>query len=417
MLFFAAAPSTTLDQILDDPRLAGAVVSACVESLDGDTLFERNPGAHMTPASNQKLLSNAYALWKLGPDYRPQTRFWKRAGRVIVDSPGDPLLGYNQVVEIRRRLKLSANTLVQVREAYRPGFPEGWEWDDLPNKYAAPITSFSVNQAAFELWSKKGKVLGVPSLFGNTVVRGAVSGPLDIRYDPILRRVYVNGKLPTTDVKLDTLSVSQPDIQAAKLLGSRMEYIDSVPAVSPDATITGKTVRELVEACLPPSDNNIAEHLLLMAALRGQQPTQKPYILARKSIATFMNSVVGTAKEDTNPQDGSGLSRHNFVTTRAITHLLRWADRQPTRDIWRGALATPGKGTLKSRLLGTTFQGKTGTLDMVVALSGYVKTSAGNDVAVSVIINQFGGSSHDARDIADAFVSEVAHADLDPQAN
>ncbi len=80
-----------LDRILANSRLDGAVVSAVVTDMDGRILYEHNSSFHVVPASNQKLLSNSFALWELGADYRPVTRFWKLDRRIVIDSPGDPL--------------------------------------------------------------------------------------------------------------------------------------------------------------------------------------------------------------------------------------------------------------------------------------------------------------------------------------
>jgi D-alanyl-D-alanine carboxypeptidase/D-alanyl-D-alanine-endopeptidase (penicillin-binding protein 4) len=59
---------------------------------------------------------------------------------------------------------------------------------------------------------------------------------------------------------------------------------------------------------------------------------------------------------------------------------------------WRDALTIAGvDGTLKSRMVGTraanNLRGKTGTIDQVSALSGYVTTAAGEQLIVSFVVN------------------------------
>jgi D-alanyl-D-alanine carboxypeptidase/D-alanyl-D-alanine-endopeptidase (penicillin-binding protein 4) len=59
---------------------------------------------------------------------------------------------------------------------------------------------------------------------------------------------------------------------------------------------------------------------------------------------------------------------------------------------WRNALAVGGvDGTLRNRFKGTrvenNFHGKTGTLDQVSALSGYVTTASGEQLVVSILVN------------------------------
>jgi D-alanyl-D-alanine carboxypeptidase/D-alanyl-D-alanine-endopeptidase (penicillin-binding protein 4) len=397
-------PANPLDAILDDPKLSGAIVSATVADIDGKVLFERNSGLRVVPASNQKLLSNAFALYALGPSYRPTTKIWKLSDRTVVDSPGDPLLSHRILVEARRRLRLNPLYPVYVREAYTPGIPATWENDDLPNKYAAAVTAFTVDRGSFELWNANGRPEFRPQSYGVRVERAA-GDAIGIAYDPFARKVRVTGALPKAEARLDTLALPKPNEAAASLLGQRFIPAETVPASDPDLVILGSPVADMLRACLVPSDNNIAEHLLLIAAhARGENP----YPQARESLTSFLTQTVGLLKEDFRPYDGSGLSRHNLVTTRGLTQLLAWQNRQTSAGIFRHALAKPGIGTLGSRLQGVGFEGKTGTLDMVVALSGYVRAADGRERIVSLVFNHFGASSNEARALADAFVKQVA---------
>lgn len=80
-----------LDAVLNHTDLAGALVGACVMRQDGTVVYERNPDARMVPASNQKLLAAAFALDRLGPDWKPKTEFWKEADAIVVRTTGDPM--------------------------------------------------------------------------------------------------------------------------------------------------------------------------------------------------------------------------------------------------------------------------------------------------------------------------------------
>src|SRR6185503_14276570 len=97
--------------------------------------------------------------------------------------------------------------------------------------------------------------------------------------------------------------------------------------------------------------------------------------------------------------------------TPGIVKLLQWSMKQPTRDVWLDALVKPGSGTLNDRLKGVPFTGKTGTLDMVVALSGYVHTKKDRTLTVSLILNHFTCGEKDARTIADDFIKKLVEDD------
>lgn len=81
---FRASLADTVDRILADPKLRGAVAAVTVADREGHLLFDRRGHTHMVPASNMKLFSNAFALYELGPDAHGETRIWKEPNRTVV---------------------------------------------------------------------------------------------------------------------------------------------------------------------------------------------------------------------------------------------------------------------------------------------------------------------------------------------
>jgi D-alanyl-D-alanine carboxypeptidase/D-alanyl-D-alanine-endopeptidase (penicillin-binding protein 4) len=91
--------------------------------------------------------------------------------------------------------------------------------------------------------------------------------------------------------------------------------------------------------------------------------------------------------------DGSGLSRRNVATPRALVETLRAMYSAPNRDIFYASLPTAGmSGTLRNRLKQTPVQGtvhaKTGTLRGVRALSGYMEHQEYGTLVFSILVNQ-----------------------------
>lgn len=406
--FFDSNLSPKLDSVLNDPKLRGAIAAAIVTDMDGNVLYEHDAHIHVAPASNMKLLSNSFALHQLGPDWEPKTRFWKEPNATYVESEGDPMLTHDQLVGIREKLGLNRRLPVRVKEEYAPLWGDSWEYGDLPNKYSAPVTAFTVDRGSFEIWANHGKPEFRPEAYGTKIVTTALPTGSTLRYDPFKRTVFASEKAFAKDGRQDTLSLPNPDEAAASLLGRRFEPVSDVPSRMADLTIDGPKLISIVGACLPPSDNQLAEQLLMLGA-RSEGPLGlNAYPLARKRLTNFLVRVVGVDPSEVNVDDGSGLSRHNFVTTKAISQLLTWCAKQPTATAWRAAMAHAGKGTLASRLKGITFDGKTGSLDMVAALSGYVETSSHQTRIISVILNNFGCTGTEARVIIDRFVETVA---------
>jgi D-alanyl-D-alanine carboxypeptidase/D-alanyl-D-alanine-endopeptidase (penicillin-binding protein 4) len=93
--------------------------------------------------------------------------------------------------------------------------------------------------------------------------------------------------------------------------------------------------------------------------------------------------------------DGSGMSRENRASAGALTALLARAHAASYAKTIRESLASPGEGTLRSRLTGEPYRdrirAKSGYLRGVGALSGYARTRSGRDIAFSFIINGYRG--------------------------
>lgn len=391
--------SPDLNAILDDPKLSGSVVAAYVENSDGEVLFERNADLRVMPASNQKVPTAAFALAKLGAEHRPKTLIWTKASRTVVYSPGDPSMTFARLKEAAKGI--DRRRPLELIQAYGRQIPGDWEHDDLPNRYAAQVSALSFDQGAFALWSVEGKPVLLPDAFGVKVDWAAKTGPVRVQYDPFARRVRVTGAMPKARTRLDTLALPTPDLDAASLFGRKVTMGISIPAAPPSRVVSGDPIAKQIADCLQPSDNLRAENLLLMAGGNS-------YARATSAMQAFLEKEVGVPTGSFRPRDGSGLSRHNLVTARGMAALLRWADRQPTRELWRSAMAGPGRpGTLRSRLTGIAFSGKTGSLDTVSALSGYVDAPNGKGAIVSVILNHFLCSAAEAREVQDRFVRKV----------
>jgi D-alanyl-D-alanine carboxypeptidase/D-alanyl-D-alanine-endopeptidase (penicillin-binding protein 4) len=87
------------------------------------------------------------------------------------------------------------------------------------------------------------------------------------------------------------------------------------------------------------------------------------------------------------------MSPQNLVTPHAVVQLLEYARTAPWGQVFHDGLTGPGRpGTLSNRLRGLEGRafGKTGTLNGVNAVSGYVTTPEGRDLIFSIISNASG---------------------------
>ncbi|MEB3275576.1 MAG: D-alanyl-D-alanine carboxypeptidase, partial [Cyanobacteriota bacterium] len=135
-----------------------SVWSITVADPSGRLLADLNGLVPRIPASNQKLISTAYALDQLGPDYRLRSQLWRLGdGSFRLTGEGDPDLALPQ---LQRFAKLalgsgggsgSAGTVVRLQIAEEPQqswWPAGWSPDDRYTAYGAPITRLAVTSNA-----------------------------------------------------------------------------------------------------------------------------------------------------------------------------------------------------------------------------------------------------------------------------
>jgi D-alanyl-D-alanine carboxypeptidase/D-alanyl-D-alanine-endopeptidase (penicillin-binding protein 4) len=345
---------------------AGAAANSCAEvAQDGHVLYSDHADLPVIPASNMKLVTATALLDKLGPSYRFQTSLMALHGPVhgvingnlYMVGGGDPVL----------RLPSDA-----------PGGPG-------PEPYS------NVTALVTEL-----KSVGVHR------VTGSVVGD-DTRYDA-LRTVpgwparYEEeedvGPLSALDID-DGLATAggsvneglPPAVQAAGILTNLMRtagiQVGGGPTAGktpPGSTLVVKLVSpplgEILGVVLRASDDTAVELMTKELGLRerGVGSTAAGTAAVRADLAADGLPLSGFVDAD-----GSGLSRSDRVTCALLVALLERAG--PNGLLVRDLPLAARSGTLVDELNGTVAAGrvyaKTGTLDYVKALSGWVEPLKG----------------------------------------
>lgn len=415
-ILVAASLPVDLGKLADARLSIGVSVGLSVTTGAGKDVMGRHDRMRLVPASNQKLYSMAYALHTFGPNHRLETRFWKEDDAVVVDAEGDPGLSIEGLAGVRDQLGITGAETVKVRQPFAVVTPPSWEEDDRGYGYAARITALTLNGGVMTATYRGGQVVFEPNDPDIKVIFLPSDGTLNVDFDPKLKVMILSGKMPTEGENLGRFAIPQPDRLAAGVLGSGFEEAVIVPNRAPDAVIRSQTISELMTRCLQVSDNVIAEHLFLAAAAKSGPLGADPYTTAGRRMRDFYVKTVGGQERDFRPIDGSGMSRHNLVTAKGTTLLLNWALKQPTKKLWIDAMAKPGVGTLRTRLSGVDFAGKTGTLNSVSGLSGYVLDAKGEPKFVaSILQNHYIDGNGGAQTFADNVIRRLAAAS--PQAS
>jgi D-alanyl-D-alanine carboxypeptidase/D-alanyl-D-alanine-endopeptidase (penicillin-binding protein 4) len=143
------------------------------------------------------------------------------------------------------------------------------------------------------------------------------------------------------------------------------------------------------------SDNGLAEATLRMVGFQkfGDQSLDS----GRRAVVGHLQSV-GFDMEGLNFADGSGLSRANMVTPLSQVKFLSSLMTTKYFKNYFDSLPIAGQtGTLKRMFVYGNGNGqifaKTGTLNKVKCLTGYLKTNSGKTLAFSLLVNNYAGST------------------------
>ena len=438
----ATALQQRLDGLLNDSRYDGSQVALVVrDAATGETLYDRNGGQRMLPASNTKLFSSTAAMHVLGPSYRFHTdvlatapvRGGQLLGNLYLKGYGDPTALESDYAGLAQQLKAAG-----VRRVYgdliaddtyfdHVRLGDSWAWDDEPFYYnaqisaltLAPNTDYDSGTAIVE--SRPGAAAGAPVKLNlvpangaitlvNTATTGAAgsSNTLTIERDHGTNVVRVTGSLPLgASVGQEWVTVWEPELYAADVFRRALADQDitvsgriknaATPATAARlARDESMTVGELMTPFLKLSNNMHAETLVkAMGAVvdaEGSWP-------AGLGVVTDYAKSIGVDTSRIRLSDGSGLSRKVNVTADAITDVLIGAQREPWWQQWYDALPIAGNadrfvgGTLRSRMRNTpaanNLHGKTGSLTGVTSLSGYVTNRDGRKLVFSMISNNY----------------------------
>ena len=156
-------------------------------------------------------------------------------------------------------------------------------------------------------------------------------------------------------------------------------------------------------------------HAEMLLRLLGREKGASGSVAGGLEVLHGFLTQAGLSPEEYVFYDGSGLSRLNLVSPRATVKLLRYAASQPWGAEFIDSLPVAGvDGTLAGRFKTlppeAQLHAKTGTLDHVNVLSGYLTTAAGQHLVFSILGNHHTLSGRQAGEVIDQIVLEAERA-------
>ncbi len=410
-----------------------ATVGLVARSLEtGESVVAHRASEPRKAASNTKLFSTAAALLRFGADHRFETVFasdapiergtlagdlWVIGGAdpTLVTDPSwrtDPEVAFGNVARalaetgIRRvEGSLVLDDRLFVDAPYHPDWPAS----DRGMAHALDVSALVVEHDRILVTARATageiEVTTRPDLAGGRITS-------TVRVAPGASSIVVH-RVSSTDLRVsgtvapgETARASFPSLEPTTLFGTALlgsfgrsgltvargarrpaqgeaapqRAIARLPSGVPLADVVAVTNRE--------SDNLLAEMLLKLVGARfaSEGSFAGGIRVVREVLAELDVPLAGF-----DAVDGSGLAHTSRVTPACIVALLEAMARTPECDLYRESLAGGGErgGTLRHRFREPSFAGrvraKTGSLDGVTALSGYVRTERGETIAFSVL--------------------------------
>lgn len=437
-----------VEKITQNPKLKSARVGVAISTLSTSstqpqTLVSLDGDKFFIPASNAKLFTTATALRLLGSDYRIRTSLFAIEppvngdikGGLYVVGRGDPSFstksGLKSLVSqlVAKGVKRVSGGLIPLGTFRGTGLGNGWEWQDLQEDYAAIASAFTLNENVIDWTIRPGKATQPvkfawdnPELASGWHVQNlATTGSPDTTMTLTVTRslgqkqLIVTGSMPeNAKPDLGATAVIDPESHLIGLLKTEMatqgisvsDSLSPFKNTSPQlelATVESPPLQDLVIKANKFSNNFYAESFLRILGTRSKQGAEDSGDRGLKVIASYLKEL-GIPSTSILLADGSGLSRQNLVTPKAMVQLLGIMSKEKS---FRDSLAIAGvDGTLANRFKNTlavgTLRGKTGNLSGVVALAGYLKPKDYDELAFSITINNSNQSGKELREYVDA---------------
>lgn len=432
------ALAVRLDQILNghnDPK--AKLAARVVDLTTGEVLFEHAAETPLIPASNMKLMVITAAVDAFGPDHKLKTVLSIRGRDLVVVGGGDPAFGDEKLCASRGEPitavfrawaeKLAAAGVKQVSgdlviddSLFDATYVHSnWPADQFQAWYEAPIGALNFNANCADVTlspAAPGKPAVARLVPGNVLLQLVNQTTSGGKHGPSLRRKRGTDSLVVAgpvakNCKLGPVTVRDP--------GLYFGHVFKTVLASKGIRVAGKVVRESVKAGpdgVPDGGHVVAVHAApitdatiragrdslgmmaegLLKLLGSHESGRGTWATGRAAMAKFF-ARAGVSEGQFVVDDGSGLSRANRLSVKAVTQVLAYAHKLPGGKFQaiRDSLARPGReGTLKRRMRDAPVRdrvhAKTGYINGVRTLAGFVEASNGHMLAFAFFYNGTG---------------------------
>lgn len=393
--------------IVEAAKLGGAVSFVVAETATGKVLDSYNPGLALPPASVAKALTTFYTLDRLGLQHRFTTRVLATGpvqggtlqGDLILAGSGDPTLDTDTLGVLAANLAQRGIKTVRGRFlAYAGGVPhialiDGDQPDHVGYNPAISGLNLNYNRVNFE-WKRGGKgyELGMDARGQRFLPRVAMAkiravdrdAPLftykdrsDTEEWTVSARALGKGGsrwLPVRHPELYTAEVFATLMGAHGLKLPKVQVISSLPAATVLAERRSEALPAIMQDMLRWSTNLTAEVLGLSASgasgLRASARQMSDWAAAKHAVSAKL-------------VDHSGLGGDSRIAASEMVKMLRAARATALPDLLREKRLADAKGQ-EDKTHPVRIRAKTGTLNFVSGLAGYITLPAGPELTFAI---------------------------------
>ncbi|WP_099132636.1 serine-type D-Ala-D-Ala carboxypeptidase [Xenorhabdus ehlersii] len=397
------------------------------------------------PASTQKIVTALAALLQLGKDYRFITTLESDAnlsdgvleGNLTARFVGDPMLTRSQLRTMAETLKQSGikqidgDLVIDISIFSSHDKAPGWIWNDMTQCFSAPPSAAIVDKNCFSVSLYSAEQPGelafvrVPSFYPVNVlseVKTLAKGSPEAKYCEFdvtsgdLNRYTLTGCLTQRDEPLPlAFAVQNGPSYAGKLLKNELNIagielkghirLQSAPKQPEKILAVNQSVplNKMLEIMLKKSDNMIADTLFRTL---GHRYFNVPgtWRAGSDAVRQILKQKAGIDLDNTVMVDGSGLSRHNLIAPTTMMEILQFIAQHNDELDFISMLPKAGyDGTLAYRsglheagLDGKVFA-KTGSLQGVYNLAGFMTAASGQQIAFVQFVSAYSVPPEDQR--------------------
>ncbi len=397
----------------------------------GETVLDWRGDEPRNPASTIKLLTTLVALDILGPAYRWRTDVFAQGelqdgrldGNLLIKGHGDPFLVTERVWQLLRDIRhagiyeISGDLLIDDSWFEIGDYdPAAFDRQPLRAYNVAPnalLMNFNVVRYRFEPDHATNvvNILLDPALDNLRVdnrlslapgrCRGYQRG-ITITANKSLDEVTLSGRFPSRceQYSMDRSTLSHNDYvyglfrmlwrDSGGIFEGGWRNVVADDSLQPILSFESLSLSEIIARLNKHSNNVMARHLLftLAAEVNGAPGSEA----SGKQVLANWLADNGLESDDIVIDNGAGLSRNTRITAKHMSALLEFAWRQPYMPEYLASLSLSGlDGTLEERFEDNGLAGiahlKTGSLDHVAAIAGYLQSRSGRRFAIVVLQN------------------------------